>query len=55
MLILYEKLSTSLMKTQTNDFLIHTRFLAMITISLFFCCEKLLMIMRTQKECKYFE
>ena len=30
----------SLMKTKRNDFLIHTNFLTMISISLF-CCEKL--------------
>ena len=30
------------MKSWKNDFLIHTNFLAMITISLFYCCEKVL-------------
>ena len=28
------------MKNQTNDLLIQTNFLTMITISLFYCCEK---------------
>ena len=33
------------MKIQRNDFLVHTKFLTMIAISLFYCCETVFTLM----------
>ena len=35
------------MKNLRKDFLIHTNFLTMITITLFFCCEKVFILKNT--------